>query len=107
MTEDGVDDGVDLAEVLGALHRDLLKAERNVEGEARLFVAEAEVEVAFTIERSREKGAGLNLKVFGVGGEGSGKSASGRADVQRVTLKLHPHGRLDVAGGQGDTFGGR
>jgi hypothetical protein len=106
MAEDGVDDGVDLADVLGALHRDLLKAERNVQGDARLFVAEAEVEVAFTIERSREKGAGLNLKVFGVGGEGSGKRASGRADVQRVTLKLHPHGRLGVAGGQGDTFGG-
>ena len=36
-------------------------------------MAEAEVEVAFTIERSREKGGGLNLKVFGIGAEGSGK----------------------------------
>lgn len=60
----------------------------------------------FTIERSREKGGGLNLKVFGVGAEGSGKGTSGRADVQRVTLKLHPHGELGVAGGRGDTFGG-
>jgi Trypsin-co-occurring domain 2 len=100
------EDGVDLADVLAALHRDLLKAERNVQGDARLFVAEAEVEVAFTIERSREQGGGLNLKVFGVGAEGSGKGTSGRADVQRVTLKLHPHGELDVAGGRGDTFGG-
>jgi hypothetical protein len=52
------EDGVELAGVLAALHRDLLKAERNVQGDARLFVAEAEVEVAFTIERSREKGGG-------------------------------------------------
>lgn len=100
------EDRFDLAEVLGVLHADLLKAERNLAGDARLFVAEAEVEVAFTIERSREKGAGLNLKVFGVGAEGSGKGISGRADVQRVKLKLVPHGDLGVAGPPGDRFGG-
>ena len=97
----------DLAEVLGALHADLLEAEANVKGEARLFVAEAEVEITFTVERSREKGGGLNLKVFGVGGEGSAKGTSGRADLQRVTLKLQPHGeKLGVAGRPGDSFGG-
>jgi NTP-dependent ternary system trypsin peptidase co-occuring protein len=95
----------DLAEVLGALHADLRKAEHNVQGDARLFVSEAEVEITFTVERSREQGGGLNLKVFGVGAEGSGKGTSGREDVQRITLKLLPHGALGVAGRPGDKFG--
>ena len=67
-------------------------------------MAEAEVEVAFTIERSREKGGGLNLKVFGIGAEGSGKGTSGRADVQRVTLKLHPHGELGAGTELGQSY---
>jgi hypothetical protein len=99
------DETFDLAEVLGALHADLLKAEEHVQGEARLFVSETEVEITFTVERSKEGGGGLNLKVFGVGAEASGKGTSGRIDAHRITLKLLPHGDIGVAGRPGERFG--
>lgn len=86
-----------LVDVLGVLHDDLIKAEENVQGDARLFVKEVEVELTFTIEKSAEAGGGLNFKVFGVGLDGSAKGTSGRTAGHRILLRLKPHGDLGPA----------
>ena len=85
-----------LDEVIGALSRDLKRAQRDAaeEGAFGLYLSEAIVELQFTVERTRtnEGKAGVNFKVFGVGFGADGSIGSGSSDerMQRITLTLVP-----------------
>jgi hypothetical protein len=80
-----------LDKVLEALGHDLVKAQVAAEkGGFGLVVGDAEVEISFTVEKAREGGGGVNLKVFGVGVGGGATLNSSQASVHRITLKLHP-----------------
>jgi hypothetical protein len=90
-----------LDEMLQALRRDLVAANKTLaDGTPILNVGEVEIEVAFTLERSTEKGGGVNFKVFGVGVEAGGKGATGRSYTNRVKITLTPPRPYGVAGGQ-------
>jgi len=80
-----------LDQVLKALRRDLKSAQKAAEGDPLgLFVQQAEVELAFTVERSKSAGGGINLKVFGVGADAGGKRGTTSETVHRIKLTLSP-----------------
>jgi hypothetical protein len=80
-----------LDDVLSALSGDLKRAQDQAkEAGVGLFLREVEVELAFTVERSRDVGGGINLKVFGVGFGGGGKLGASSETVHRIQLKLGP-----------------
>jgi hypothetical protein len=80
-----------LDQVLGAIRRDLKAAQKASESDPLgLFVQSVDVELAFTVESSRQGGGGINLKVFGVGADGERKRSVSSETVHRIQLTLSP-----------------
>jgi hypothetical protein len=97
MPGDG-DETFGLDQVLGAIHRDLKSAQKAAETDPfGLYVQNVVVELVFTVERSREGGGGINLKVLGIGAEAGGRRRSSEATEHRIVLTLSPQGWSLVA----------
>jgi hypothetical protein len=85
-----------LDEVIGALSRDLKKAQKDAsKGDAYgLYLGSAEVELQFTVQRTTTKGAkgGVNFRVFGIGAGVDANASAGSSDetVHRITIQLIP-----------------
>jgi hypothetical protein len=90
------DETFGLDEVIGALSRDLKKAQEDAAkaGPFGLYVGEAKVALQFTVQRSSTKqgGGSVNFRVFGVGFGVDGKATAGSSNeaVQRIELTLVP-----------------
>lgn len=102
---DGDQETFGLREMLEALHDDLHHVNSAFGEDGVLAVSQVEVEVSFTIAKTREGGGGLGIRVFGIGAGAHGSVGSNRESVHRMTLRLSPaDGKPPflVAGTKGD-----
>ncbi|MEJ2863056.1 trypco2 family protein [Actinomycetospora flava] len=89
-SDEGLDDGLGLDEVLLALRHDLVAA-RGRPGESYgLGVREVEIELAVEVRRRRAAEGSVGAKWFVLSGDVSGRGERERSDSHRIRLTLGP-----------------
>jgi Trypsin-co-occurring domain 2 len=89
MPSDADDSGTSLADAITAVRRNLIRAQKEGEGEEVRFTV-GTIEMEFAVDVSKKAGAGISVNVLNLISLG-GKGDRSRAETNRVKIVLNPH----------------
>ena len=89
MPSDSDDSGMSLADAITAVRQNLIRAQREGEGDDIRFTV-GTVEMEFAVDVKKSAGAGISVNVLNLISLG-GKGDVSRAETNRVKIALNPH----------------